>query len=179
MNILDGIFVGEIIQDFGVIKDESYGIGRIRKSALLAKKNGKLNFVIKTSSVAFLGASVRYTEFGLEDSFKIRQFIDQSEAIAKSTPYSEHFSPNGYERKLPASNIILNLGVFLLGSLIIWSLKYQVFTLIATLALFALQISTYQEFKKFEDAQAWQKAIPAFLAMMSFLIGIVKFMMLR
>ncbi len=121
MNILDRIFVGEVIQDFGVISSESLGIGRMRKSALLTKKNGKFRFVIKTSAIAFLAASVNYTEFDLEDAYKIRQWIEQSESIVKGFPYSQDFSANGISKELPTSAILSVLVTFILGGLTIRS----------------------------------------------------------
>lgn len=179
MNILDRIFVGKVIQDFGPIKSESLGIGRVRKSALLTKKNGKFRFVIKTSAVAFLAASVSYTEFDLEDAYKIRQWIDQSESIVRGFPYSESFSANGISKELPASAIISALVTFVLGGLIIWWLNNSVLILLATLALFSLQINAFQDFQRFEDAADWQTIIPGLLAVASLFLGIGKFILMN
>jgi hypothetical protein len=177
MNLLDRMFVGEVIQDFGIIKDETLGIGRIRKSALLAKKNGKFRFVVKTSAIAFLGASVNYTEFDMEDAYKIRQLIDQSESIVKGVPYTRNFSVNGVSKELPISTIISIFVTFVLGSLIIWWLDQGILILLTTLALFSMQVNTFQDFKRYEEAQEWQKITPAYLAALSLFLGIGKFIL--
>jgi len=179
MNILDRIFVGEVIQDFGIIEDQSLGIGRMRKSALLAKKKGKIRFVIKTSAVAFLAASVNYTEFDLENAYKIRQSIDQSESIVKGLPYSENFSTNGISKELPLSSILSVLVTFLLGGLIIWWLNNSVWVLLATLALFLLQMNAFQDFHRYEEATDWQTILPGVLAVLSLFLGIGKFVLMN
>ena len=92
MSIMDRIFVGEVVQDFGVFEEKTFGIGRTKRSALLVKKNGEFRFVIKTTSVALFSASARYFEFDLEDAYKIRQYIDQSERIAKGYSRQENSS---------------------------------------------------------------------------------------
>jgi hypothetical protein len=179
MNILDRFFVGEVIQDFGVIEEKSLGIGRMKKSALLAKKDGKIRFVIKMSAVAFLGASVNYVDFEIEDAHKLRQFISQSEYILKGSPYSDNFSAKGIAKELPLSTIISVLVTFVLGSLIIWWLDDTIWVLLATLLLFSMHIGAFQEFKRFEDASEWQQIIPGLLAVASLFIGIGKFILLN
>jgi|SRR6266508_5959836 len=179
MNILDRIFVGEVIQDFGVISSESLGIGRMRKSALLTKKNGKFRFVIKTSAIAFLAASVNYTEFDLEDAYKIRQWIEQSESIVKGFPYSQDFSANGISKELPTSAILSVLVTFILGGLIIWWLDNSILILLGTLALFSLQINAFQDFHRYEEAADWQTLFPGLLAVASLVLGIGKFMLMN
>ena len=177
MNILDRIFVGEVIKDFGMIEDQSLGIGRMRKSALLTKKQGKIRFVIKSSAVAFLAASVNYTEFDLENAYKIRQSIDQSESIVKGSPYSEDFSADGISKELPVSAVLSVLVTFILGGLIIWWLNNSVLILLATLALFSLLINAFQDFHRYEEATDWQTILPGFLAVASLLLGIGKFIL--
>jgi Flp pilus assembly protein TadB len=179
MNILDRIFVGEVIQDFGIIKDETLGVGRMRKSALLAKKNGKFRFVIKTSAFAFLAASVNYTEFDLEDAYKIRQWIEQSESIVKGFPYSESFSASGISKELPTSAILSALVTFVLGSLIIWWLSNSILILLATLVLFLLLINMYQDFQRHEEAADWQAILPGLFAVTSLFLGLGKFILMN
>jgi predicted HTH transcriptional regulator len=117
MNILDKIYLGEVIQDFGLIEEEPLGIGRMRKYALLVKQKGKIRFVIKTTTVVFLAAGVHYTTFDLENVYKIRQSIDQSELIIKGLPYSEKFSANAISKELPMSVVFSALVTFVLGTL--------------------------------------------------------------
>ncbi len=92
MSFIDRIFIGEVIKDFGVVKEESFGIGRTRISALLTKKAGRLQFVIKESAWAILGISVRYIEFELVDAYKIRDYINQSESLTRNEGYSASFN---------------------------------------------------------------------------------------
>ena len=179
MNILDRIFVGEVMQDFGIIEDESLGIGRMRKSALLVKKKGKIRFVIKTSAVAFLAASVNYTEFDLENAYKIRQSIDQSESIVKGLPYSENFSANGISKELPISVVFSVLVTFVLGGLIIWWLNNSVWVLLATLGLFLILMNAFRDFHRYEEATDWQMFLPGLLAVLSLFLGIGKFIFMN
>jgi len=179
MNILDRLFVGEVIQDFGIIEEESLGIGEMRKSALLTKKKGKIRFVIKTSAVAFLAASVNYTEFDLENAYKIRQSIDQSESIVKGLPYSENFSASGIAKELPISAILSVLVTFVLGGLIIWWLSNSVWVLLATLASFLLQMNAFRDFHRYEEATDWQTMFPGLLAVLSLFLGLGKFVLMN
>jgi len=179
MNILDRIFAGEVIQDFGIIEDDSLSIGRMRKSALLVKKKGKIRFVIKTSAVAFLAASVTYTEFDLENAYKIRQSIDQSESIVKGLPYSENFSSNGISKELPISVIFSTMVTFLLGCLVIWWLNNSVWILLATLGLFLILMNAFHDFHRYEEATDWQTFLPGFLALLSLFLGIGKFILMN
>ena len=179
MRILDSIFVGKVIQDFGIIEEKSLGLGRMRKSALLAKKSGKYRFVIKTSAFAFLGGSVNYTEFDMEDAYKIRECIDHSESIVKGLPYSENFSVTGISKELPISAILSLLVSFVLGGLIIWWLDNSIFVLLATSVLFALHINAFQDFHRYEEAADWQTLLPGLLAVASLFLGIGKFFLIN
>src|SRR5688572_14554347 len=84
MSIIDRIFVGRIIKDFGTFDEKSIGIGKMRHSALLAEKHGRLFFVIKFRAWAIFGASVIYEKFAFEDAAKIRVLIDESEKIPRT-----------------------------------------------------------------------------------------------
>ena len=179
MNIFDRMFVGEVIQDFGIIEDQSLGIGRMRKSALLTKKNGKIRFVIKTSTIAFLAASVNYTEFNLENAYKIRQSIDQSESILKGLPYSEGFSAAGISKELPISVVFSVLVTFVIGGLIIWWLNNSVWVLLATLGLFLILMNAFRDFHRYEEAADWQTFLPGLLAVLSLFLGIGKFIFMN
>lgn len=179
MKILDRIFVGKVIHDFGIIEETSFGMGRMRKSALLTKKNGKFRFVIKMSAIAFLGASVNYVEFDLEDAHKIRQCIDHGDAIVKGLPDSENFSVTGISKELPFSAILSVLVTFLLGSLIIWWLNNSIFILLSTLVLFSLNINAFQDFHRYEEAADWQTMLPGLLAVASLFLGIGKFYLIN
>jgi hypothetical protein len=179
MNIFDRIFVGEVIQDFGLIESESLGFGQIRKSALLVKKKGKIRFVIKTSAVAFLGASVNYTEFDLENAQKIRQSIDQSASIVRGLPYSENFSSNGIAKELPISLVFSALVTFMLGASIIWWLDTSVWVLLATLGLFLMLMNAFRDFHRYEEATDWQTFLPGLLAIVGLFLGIGKFILMN
>lgn len=179
MNIVDKIFVGEVIQDFGIIEEESLGISRMRKSTMLVKQKGKIRFVIKTSTVAFLAASVNYAIFDLENAYKIRQSIDQSELIIKGLPYSENFSTTAIFKELPISAVFSAMVTFVLGTLIIWWLNSSVWVLLATLGLFLMLVNSFQDFHRYEAASDWQKILPALLAVFILFLGIGRFFLMN
>jgi hypothetical protein len=66
MNILKWferkIFLGEIIQDYGVIQNSTWGIARLRTSILLCRRRGKLKLVFKDTGISPFAASARYSK---------------------------------------------------------------------------------------------------------------------
>ena len=55
------LFTGEVVQDYGDLRDERTGITRLRTSVLLCRRKGKLQLVIREVGTAPLGASARYS----------------------------------------------------------------------------------------------------------------------
>ena len=90
MSILDRIFVGQVIKDFGPIEEKNLGLGKITTSALLVEKAGKLNFVLKNSGWFLVSGSFRYEIFTLEEASKLRECINESEQIARNLPPSTY-----------------------------------------------------------------------------------------
>ena len=86
MSIFDRLFVGKVIKDFGPLEEHSFGVGKFRKSALLAEKGGELKFALKQSGFAVFGGSVSYFELSIDSLSKLRDFIDDAERIAASRP---------------------------------------------------------------------------------------------
>jgi hypothetical protein len=54
------IFLGDVVEDYGMIQDERLGGARLRTSVLLCRRGGRLQFVFRQVGTAMLGASVRY-----------------------------------------------------------------------------------------------------------------------
>lgn len=80
------LFVGQVVRDFGCVEQEKFPLGRINKCALLAKRGGELHLVLKFSQWALLGWNVGYQYFVLEDAYKLRGYITESEKIAANLP---------------------------------------------------------------------------------------------
>lgn len=54
------LFLGEVIKDYGVLDEKSYGVGRLRTSVLLCRRKGTLKLVIRSTGTSPLSASVSY-----------------------------------------------------------------------------------------------------------------------
>ena len=78
MTWIDKLFVGEVVQDFGVVQTKRYGIARTTTSVLVVERKGKLKLVIKQSSVAILAAGVSYVEIDAENVPGFREAVDQA-----------------------------------------------------------------------------------------------------
>jgi hypothetical protein len=83
MSIIDRFFVGKVIKDFGPLEEKYFVIGKSTKSALLAERGGRLAFVLKFSSWMLILGRTSYFELDLEDAYKLREFINQAEQIAR------------------------------------------------------------------------------------------------
>ena len=55
------LFTGEVVHDYGDLRDERTGITRLRTSILLCRRKGKLQFVVRNVGTAPLGASAQYS----------------------------------------------------------------------------------------------------------------------
>jgi hypothetical protein len=55
------LFTGEVVQDYGDLRDERTGIARRRTSILLCRRKGKLQLVVRNVGTAPLGASAQYS----------------------------------------------------------------------------------------------------------------------
>ncbi|EDY16728.1 hypothetical protein CfE428DRAFT_5691 [Chthoniobacter flavus Ellin428] len=54
------LFTGEVVQDYGNLRDERTGVARLRTSILLCRRKGKLQLVVRSVGTAPLGASAQY-----------------------------------------------------------------------------------------------------------------------
>ena len=82
MSLVDRIFIGKVVEDFGILEEKSVIIGKSKKSMLLAERRGKLKIAFKWSTYAPFGASVTYFDLKVESIPKLRQFIAEAEEIA-------------------------------------------------------------------------------------------------
>lgn len=87
-NLLDRVFAGKVVKDFGAI--DRYPIflivipvGYAKHSALLVEKDGELKFAIKFGGVVIGAASVQYTLLDLNQAYRLREMIDEAEAFAQ------------------------------------------------------------------------------------------------
>ena len=83
MSVIDRLFVGNVVKNFGHLELQSFGIGKRGRSVLLAEKRGELFFAVKSFAWAVFGGSVRYYTFRLVNALKLRDFINDSEQIAR------------------------------------------------------------------------------------------------
>jgi hypothetical protein len=82
MSLFDRIFVGKVIKDFGILEENSFFFGKVKKSMLLAERRGKLKIAFKWSGYALFGASVSYFDLAAESIPKLRQFVAEAEEFA-------------------------------------------------------------------------------------------------
>ena len=59
MSIIDRVFVGRVVKDFGILCETSRGMMRQKTTVLLAERRGELKLVFKTSSRALSDASAK------------------------------------------------------------------------------------------------------------------------
>ncbi len=55
------LFTGEVVEDYGDLRDERTGIARLRTSILLCRRKGKLRLVVRSVGTAPLSASAQYS----------------------------------------------------------------------------------------------------------------------
>jgi hypothetical protein len=55
------LFTGEVVQDYGDLRDANSGIARLRTSILLCRRKGKLQLVVRSVGTAPLAASAQYS----------------------------------------------------------------------------------------------------------------------
>ncbi len=170
MNIIDRIFVGRVIKDFGTLEEKSIGIGKMRKSALLVEKHGRLYFVIKFSVWALFGASVNYQDFLLEDAFKIREYINESEQIARNLPPVTYKVANVAIRNLLITSLV--------ASVINLLVQNAGVVFLATFVATIVHINQYIEFKSHPDVDSRTKTLLVLIPVFTLIVGIAKFVWL-
>ncbi len=90
MNIIDRLLAGKVIKDFGAYYERSLGIGREKHSSLLVERRGRYWFVLKSSYLTMLGASVNYQSIPLDDAARLRDQISESEQLVKNLPHLQY-----------------------------------------------------------------------------------------
>ena len=100
MRILDRIFMGRVVKDFGPLEEKSFLVGKMKKSLLLVERRGKLKIVFKWSGIAPFGASVNYFDLQADSLPRLRQCLDEIQSLSnrqspspQSTPKAEGIVP--------------------------------------------------------------------------------------
>ena len=89
MSIIDRVFVGRVVKDFGILCETSRGMLRQKTTVLLAERGGELKLVFKISSRALLAAGVSYAELPASAIPQLRQWLDEAQTVA-----SQHGGPH-------------------------------------------------------------------------------------
>jgi len=76
--IEQAIWIGKPIRDYGPLADGTYGSVKRTLSAVLAHKDGRDRFLIKSSYRAFFSASVQYVEFDRDAAVKLKAALDDA-----------------------------------------------------------------------------------------------------
>lgn len=84
VSILDRVFVGKVIKDFGVITEKNLAIGKQKITLLLVERHGTVKLVFKSSAWAFLGGSVQYVEVPEEAIPRLQQWINEAQELIAS-----------------------------------------------------------------------------------------------
>ena len=76
------LWLGEVVQDYGIISEQKMGGAFQKISLLLCRRKGEIQLVIKTSAFAFLAASVRYEYLPVSVIPKLRSILDDMESLS-------------------------------------------------------------------------------------------------
>lgn len=80
----------QVVADFGLVEQES-SFGRKRTiRAVLIERNGRLSFQLRRFSWFLTSASWNRDTLTLEQAYKLREYIDQGERIARDLPPSSY-----------------------------------------------------------------------------------------
>jgi hypothetical protein len=82
MSLWDRILMGKVIKDFGVLEEKSLIFGKVRKSLFLVQRRGQLKIAFKCSGYSPFGGGMNYFDLSTESIPKLRQFLDEAQAIA-------------------------------------------------------------------------------------------------
>ena len=56
------LFTGEVIRDYGVVAEQSFGVGRVRTSVLLCRRSGGVQIVVRAFATAPMSVAVKYVQ---------------------------------------------------------------------------------------------------------------------
>jgi hypothetical protein len=167
MSVIDRIFIGKVVKDFGILDEKSLGLGKIKHSAFLVEKYGRLYFVIKTSAWALFGGSVSYDTFLLDDALKIRDFVNESQQILQNSP------PLPYDvSRIAFRYSILTMAVASIANLLFQDSGYVFLTTFIAMVFF--HAGQFVEFANHPDVDSKTKKWLIFIPLLTLLIGILK-----
>jgi hypothetical protein len=170
MNIIDRIFAGNVIKDFGTVDEKPYGFGKMKHTAMLVEKHGQLFFVLKQSIWGILGANVSYDEYALENADKIRAFILESEQIAKN------LSPSTYNFSKAAIRYMLI--VFIIASALIIFTSDEMLVVVLSFIATLIQVSRFNEFRSSSKGNSRTKTLLLMFVLLTIIVGGLKFLWL-
>ncbi len=165
MSIIDKILLGNIVKDFGVYYERSYGLGKYKRSAFLVEKYGRFYFVLKSSAWFLLTGSVIFERIHLEDAKKLQDYIAESETIARNTP------PVDYDISQRAlRNALIGL---VIASVLILLIQVPGFILI-TIITIIVQANQSYEFNNHPDVGSGTKKLLISFPFITLLMAILK-----
>jgi hypothetical protein len=167
MRIIERFLVGNVIKDFGTIGEKSIGIGKIKYSAMLAEKHGILSFVIKSSVRTLFGSSDMYQDITLDTAVKLKEYLTESETIAKNVP------PLNYD----VAQIAFRYSLITMAVAIMVNLLTQDFAIMALAMIVAFLFHLYHfvEFRHHPDVDAKTKRLLIIFPLITFLVSIPRF----
>jgi len=164
MSILDRLFIGKVIKDFGPLEKRSFGVGGMTKSVLLVERQGRLVFVFKESVWFLISASIRYQTLSLDEAYKLRGLINESEQIARNLP------PSTYN---PAKDIQRNTFIIMVVALGLFSLAQDwVFALVVALSVLAVHIKQLRDAWHLPNINRRVKTTLALITILTLMAGI-------
>jgi hypothetical protein len=167
MSIVDRIFVGNVIKDFGILNEQSLGLAKVKHSALLVEKHGRLFFVMKSSAWAIFGAGLSYQRFPLEDALKLREYLTESETIAKNLPPLDYdISPVAFRSSLVTMLVAILINLLVPESGVIFLTMFFAFFIHA---------NQFAEYKNHPDVDARTKRLLIIFPLITFLVSIPRF----
>ena len=72
-------FLGEVIEDYGIVSEEKMGGAFQKTSLLLCKRRGKLQIVIRSSSFAYLSVAVKYEYIPASCASRLKAIMEDVE----------------------------------------------------------------------------------------------------
>jgi hypothetical protein len=86
------LFTGEVVQDYGDLRDERTGITRFRTSILLCRRKGKLQLVVRNVGTAPLGASVQYSMIDVtpQTLHRLEEIISDAKNRLENEPVAQN-----------------------------------------------------------------------------------------
>ena len=167
MNVIDRIFIGKIVKDFGTLDEKFLGIGKSKRSAFLVEKYGKFYLVIKTSTWTLFSGSFSYDKFDLDDALKISDFVNESVQIRQAQPL-ESYDVSAIARR----NALITMAVTSIANLLFQDSGYVFLTTFIAMVLF--HASQFVEFTNHPDVDAKTKKWLFLIPIITLVIGILK-----